>query len=64
MHSSSLIQNWEAAKKLPGVDARLKSVAEMRAASTKAATQALASTPHRFDESEFLACRKIAIAQH
>ena len=53
----------DAAKKLPGVDARLKSVTEMRAASTKTATQALASTPHRFDESRFLACRKIAIAQ-
>ncbi|MEZ2298005.1 class I SAM-dependent DNA methyltransferase [Variovorax sp. RCC_210] len=51
------------AERLPGIATRLRAVSAMRAASTKAATQALASMPHRFDESRFEPCRKIVVAQ-
>ena len=51
------------AAELPGIRSRLRAVSAMRAASTKAATQALASAPHRFDESRFEARRKIVVAQ-
>ncbi|WP_116893263.1 class I SAM-dependent DNA methyltransferase [Pseudomonas savastanoi] len=51
------------ASRMPGVEERLRAVATMRASSTKKATQELAETPHRFDESRFIACRKIIIAQ-
>ena len=53
----------DVATKLPGVESRLKAVASMRASSTKKATQEIARTPHRFDESRFVACRKIVVAQ-
>lgn len=42
---------------------RLESVAAMRRSSSKVATQKLADTPHRFDESRFQRIRKIAVAQ-
>jgi hypothetical protein len=51
------------AEKLPGIATRLRAVSAMRASSTKTATQALALSPHRFDESRFKACRKIVVAQ-
>lgn len=47
----------------PGVASRLRAVSVMRASSTKTATQTLALTPHRFDESRFEARRKIVVAQ-
>ncbi|CAB3802695.1 hypothetical protein LMG28614_05675 [Paraburkholderia ultramafica] len=53
----------EDASKLPGVESRLRAVAAVRASSTKKATQELALTPHRFDESRFEARRKIIVAQ-
>lgn len=53
----------EFVSKLPGVKSRLFAVAQMRASSSKRATQMLALTPHRFDESRFEARRKIVVAQ-
>lgn len=51
------------AMSVPEIEGRLQKVADMRMASTKVATQKLAKTPHRFDESRFQHTRKIAVAQ-
>ena len=51
------------ARAIPPIANRLKAVSEIRAASTKKATQELASTPHKFDETRFVETRKIIVAQ-
>jgi hypothetical protein len=49
--------------RIPPIRERLDAVSTMRAASPKAATQELAATPHRFDETRFEKIRKIVVAQ-
>ncbi|NBB81527.1 MAG: lactate dehydrogenase, partial [Verrucomicrobia bacterium] len=51
------------AKSIDGVSARLAAVSRMRAHSKKEATQEIANTPHRFDETRFQPVRKIVVAQ-
>ncbi|MDZ7923734.1 MAG: DNA methyltransferase [Marinagarivorans sp.] len=51
------------ATKIPSIENRLRAVAEMRVSSSKKTTQELAQYPHRFDESRFVARRKIVVAQ-
>ena len=51
------------ARKIEAIATRLDLVSEMRAASKKKTTQRLASTPFKFDESRFIATKKIVIAQ-
>jgi hypothetical protein len=51
------------ASRIPHVKERMAAVSAMRAASPKKATQELATTPHRFDETRFVKTRKIVIAQ-
>jgi hypothetical protein len=51
------------AQSIDGVGDRLAAVSKMRAESKKEATKAIASTPHRFDETRFQPVRKIVVAQ-
>ena len=53
----------ETASRIPDIRGRLEAVRDMRAASSKAATKALARFPHCFDESRFERKRKIVVAQ-
>ena len=48
---------------IPPIALRLKAVSEMRASSSKKATQELATFPHKFDESRFVEVPKIVVAQ-
>lgn len=53
----------EDAQAIPIIAKRLEAVAKMRLASTKKATQELAATPHKFDETRFVETPKIVVAQ-
>ena len=56
-------QQLEQAKQIPMVSSRLISVSKMRSDSSKATTQLLSSTPHKFDESRYKPVRKVVVAQ-
>ena len=56
-------EDLPAAMAIPEVAERLERVAAMRSNSSKVATQKLADTSHRFDESRFQRTQKIAVAQ-
>lgn len=51
------------AREIPEITERLIKTAQMRRESSKVATQKLADSPHRFDESRFQRVPKIAVAQ-